>query len=580
MAEDSDNNVLRVEENSGKREIRVRRDHAQANYRIPKRKYKVGGKTVMRKETTTNDEKIADTCIELFQNSEIAQQFDYSTLHERALEALEPRFSKYGIVIQDGNTKTRNKEIEHLRQIAIDQWIREHIADEAGLIFEFDYDEFIEATGIVEAKRRVGRALEILSGAQSKSAYEWSQEIVNEDFSEINHEIVRVSVIPTISLVLDDEMGKKYKTIEDFAKAPIKNKKRHIKKIKLEINRTFLPNILGIGRDYTKAFRRDRLQFTSSAAYRLDILARSIEKVQHIQKFRRFTFESLKDKFGSDIAEYRFFKRLVLTPAVRDVNKYTELEVSFKEFRKNNTKAGPIEFIELIVKRKKSLENEKRFDTTPLAYYIASRMYFFGKEGIENLIGFAKHVEKTIDESNDEQDLVFAGRTVREWQIEADLAYQAENEIQGLIDKHPRFMKSNNLTYDNKKMCILKTSSEDQLFASEEYIVMADKKVTNPIQSLDYLNGIVENDMIEKAHVHDFIPFKFITIGGEWIDINSLSVYSTHKDLILKAIVNRKDDYFRFETNDKRDLFLSIMHREGFVEVTEEFRRMLKSLTK
>ena len=60
---------LNMEQSSGK--FRISNKQAQADYTLIKTKKNHNGKIVYKKSATTNDEKIADTCVEIFQNSSI-----------------------------------------------------------------------------------------------------------------------------------------------------------------------------------------------------------------------------------------------------------------------------------------------------------------------------------------------------------------------------------------------------------------------------------------------------------------------------------------------------------------------------
>lgn len=58
-------------------------------------------------ESTINDKRIEDTCIEIFQAKEISNRIDYQTLQNQASKKLEPYFSEYGLVIDNANSKKK-----------------------------------------------------------------------------------------------------------------------------------------------------------------------------------------------------------------------------------------------------------------------------------------------------------------------------------------------------------------------------------------------------------------------------------------------------------------------------------------
>ena len=88
-----------------------------------------GGKKVMISESTINDKRIEDTCIEIFQAKEISNRIDYQTLQNQASKELEPYFSEYGLVIDNANSKKKNTDIVEMQNIAVDAYIKKTIAE-------------------------------------------------------------------------------------------------------------------------------------------------------------------------------------------------------------------------------------------------------------------------------------------------------------------------------------------------------------------------------------------------------------------------------------------------------------------
>lgn len=125
------------------------------------------------------------------------------------------------------------------------------------LKFETDFDN-IEKTGVETAKYKTHYALKMLKDIQNKASYEYKVPILNDDFSEDQiYEFKSVAAIPEITLVLDEEMGEKYKTLTEFAEADIKNKA--YQKISFEISKSYLSAVIGLGKDYTNLNRKKEL---------------------------------------------------------------------------------------------------------------------------------------------------------------------------------------------------------------------------------------------------------------------------------------------------------------------------------
>ena len=561
--------------------IKFPRNQAQADYKISKKKIiRKDGTVFYKKTTTTNDEKISDACIQIFQQSNLAKDFDYDILRTKAENELHPKFKNYNLIVDENKTKKDIKEIEKKQEIAIGQYIRNYIENNLDLTFEVDFNKFIDMTGIKSASR-VGNALKMLDEVQNKSSYEWRQPIINEDFSEINYELVKVSTIPMITLILDEEMGEKFETIGEYANSDIKNKKAHIKGIKFDINKSYLSSVLGLGRDYTSTNRKDRNNFSSSYSYRLDILIRSIEKVQHIPSFNRFTFEQIQKKFGTQFKEYRDFKRRVLNPAIKDINEYTLLNVELIEHRENNARNKELDALSFRIFRKISDDKNTKFGIEKTAYYIASRLFYFTNQKIDNLLGFAKHVEKSFNSL----DLVlYDNKYINEWRIECEKAIEAENELIKFVDSNRKVMTSLGLIYDDKRMCIVKQSyiNEDgdehsNIQSKISLITTANYRVENPMTSLLYLNDVVEQEGSATVAIVDYLPFSIANSTG-WVEIKDVKDYLKYEETIKTYIIDKKINYFKFEVDIFEEIFHTNIMRGNFKEINEEFRNMLNKI--
>ncbi len=559
--------------------IKFPRSQAQADYKISKKKItRKDGTVFYKKTTTTNDEKISDACIQIFQQSTLAKEFDYDTLRIRAEEYLLPRFKKHDMIIDNSKTKKEIKEIEKKQEIAIAQFIRNHIENNLDLTFEVDFDKFIEMTGVKSASR-IGNALSMLEEVQVKASYEYKTPTISDDFSTIEYELTKVSTIPRISLILDEEMGEKFDTISDYATSSIRNKKKHIKGIKFDINKSYLSSVLGLGRDYTSTNRKDRNKFNSSYSYRLDILIKSIEKVQHIEKFNFFSYEEIQKKFGTQFKEYRDFKRRVIVPSIKDINEYTNLMVELIEHRTGRVFKG----LSFKIIRKLSNDGSKKFGIEKTAYYIASRLFYFTNQKIDNLLAFAKHIEKSF---NNTLDLViYDGKYLQEWKVESEEAFKAEIEIIDFMEKHKKTMHTRGLEYDEKRMCIIEkyvdvSNDEGNKEPKEKIriITNGEFRVENPIASLKFLHEVLKKEGDYNISIVDYLPFEIATSNG-WVKIAKIQEYLNYEDQIKLYIYERKLTYFKFESNIFEELFFTNIVRGNFKEVGEDFIKMIRSLS-
>lgn len=561
--------------------IKFPRSQAQADYKITKKKVvRKDGTFFYKKTTTTNDEKIADACVQIFQKSSLATEFDYDVLREKAEKNLNPKFAEHNLIVEPEMTSKQKQEIEKKREIAISQFIRNHIENNLDLTFEVDFDKFVDMTGIKSAQR-IGNALKMLEEVQTKASYEYKTPIISDDFSTIEYELTKVSTIPRISLILDEEMGEKYNTIGEYAESDVKNKKKHIRGIKFDINKSYLSSVLGLGRDYTSTDRKDRNNFNSSYSYRLDILLKSIEKVQHIPKFNRFTFDEIQKKFGTQFKDYRNFKRRVLVPAMNDINEYTNLNVELIEYRESKE----IETISFKISRKLAYDKKTKFGVDTTAFYIASRLFYFTKQKIDNLLAFAKHIEKSFNSL----DLVmYDNKYISEWKVETDRAIEAELEIINFIDNHEKLLKQKGIIYDEKRMCIVEKYVESADPENFDYtpvekiklIVTPDYKITDPITSLQYLYEIIKTEGETITSIVDYLPFE-IAVSTGWKRIDTITDYVKYEENIKFLIYEKKVEYFRFDKDAMLDeLFFTNIMRGNFKEINTDFRNMVRKLGK
>jgi hypothetical protein len=564
-------------------EIKFPRSQAQADYKIEKKEVRRKDGTVFyKKVTTTNDEKISDACVQIFQQSSLAQDFDYKLLREKAEKVLFPKFEEHGLIQDETCTKKDLNEIEKKQEIAISQYIRNYIENNLDLTFEVGFDEFLEMTGVKSAKR-IGNALRMLDEVQNKAVYEYKVPVISEDFKEVSYELTKVSTIPRISLILDEEMGEKYDTIGDYAQSDIKNKKKHIKGIKFDINKSYLSSVLGLGRDYTSTNRKDRNNFNSSYSYRLDILLKSIEQVQHMPKFNFYTFKEIQKKFGTNFKQYRDFKRRVLNPAIKDINDFTPLNVELVEVRENNARNKEIDGIKFRITRKLCDDKKTKFGIDKTAFYIASRLFYFSNQKIDNLLGFARHIEKSF---NSLDIVLYDNKYIAEWKVESEEAIKAEIEIIKFMDNNKRLCHENGLFYDEKRMCvvqkIIENINEDGLTVPKETIKLlntADYKVENPMTSIKYLYELVEKSGSTVYSITDFIPFYVATNSG-WKEIKDSQTFQENKTYIVECMKNKKLDFFRLDNDMLQEIFLTNIVRDSFKEVNDDIREVVNNLNK
>ena len=88
----------------------------------------------------------------------------------------------------------------------------------------------------------------------------------------------------------------------------------------------------------------------------------------------------------------------------------------------NNARNKELDALSFRIFRKISDDKNTKFGIEKTAYYIASRLFYFTNQKIDNLLGFAKHVEKSFNSL----DLVlYDNKYINEWRIECEKAIEA-----------------------------------------------------------------------------------------------------------------------------------------------------------
>lgn len=566
--------------------IKVSRFMAQADFEIEtKDTIDKNGKRKTKKTATPNDEKIADTCIEIFQQSDWDKKLNYEDLREKALEILKDRFIEAELILTDKTTSDEALEISKRKEIAISQTIREIIKRSVNTEIEYPFNEFIERTGIKSAAAKLNYALKLLDDLQGKSFYQWKQPVLSKNLIELTYELVKVSQIPTIKIVLTEEGGNIFDSFTEFKNSKMTNKRKYIKAIKFDINNSFVPYLIGLGKDYTKLFRKERNKFSSSYAFKLDMYLKSIFKVQHIDALNKFTFEDLQKKFGTEYPLYKNFKEFVLKPALKDLNEHTNYNVELIEKRENNNPRGALKYVRFRIKPKVIKIDDKKFGVNPVAYYVSSRLFYFSNQKIKNIQAFARGIERDLKRNEEEGllDLVIYGdKYISQWEKEAIKAIKIERELLKLLNKHTRFLSQHGIYYDESRMCIMeeyiKYNNEKNLDEKQKRLfIYLGKKITNPMESIEYINQLVENEITHKANIFDYIPFEFYASNGK-ILVEDIKTYQKYEDQIKRLIVEKKISFFNIP-EITREIFNRNVMRENFLQIDNDFKDLVRKLS-
>ena len=158
---------------------------------------------------------------------------------------------------------------------------------------------------------------------------------------------------------IEDEKGEA-ETLIRWIEEPTIRKNSGI--VEVQLNKYLKPYLLQLKKNFTSYELIYTLRFRSKYSIRLYELACSV--VFHpLQEYRkRYTVEELKKRLGAEnYTDYRKFRVKALDVAVREINEYSDKNISYNQI---SSKGRKIEAIEIVITSKNSIEAAKiRSDT-------------------------------------------------------------------------------------------------------------------------------------------------------------------------------------------------------------------------
>jgi len=329
--------------------------------------------------------------------------------------------------------------------------------------------------------------------------------------------------------------------------------------------------------------------------------------------------------FGTNYARTNHFLKDVLRPSIEEINNLSELKVEIIPHKES------IKIIAVSFKISTNYENVRvlREGVSNVAYYIASRLYYFSNEKIDSIIGFANHIDKVIYNSTRTSKgtikEVYGRREMQEWEKESNDATIAEKELRTLLSEHSSFFEDEDVFYDSGRMCLMKkalvsssldysvpnlfsdsqskellNNDEDEDEKKEEglkkeetvYIHNEEKqRVDNPILSLAYAKSLLEKNLVGKnlsvqkevKSIYDYLPFKILlednTVNkSSWIIIDNEEKFDKYSELIKILLFSKRVNFFSFESEFVREQFVSDVVSENLIEIKELLKEKMKSI--
>ena len=189
---------------------------------------------------------------------------------------------------------------------------------------------------------------------------------------EKDYKVIRNSLEKLMSRVITIETDKGFELYQWFAKAKYNKGDEYIE---VQFHPDLKPYLLELKKRFTKIPLKNVLQLRSKYAIRLYELLKRYEDTG----FRTDYLPELRKKLGVEDNEYpRFFdfERYVLKPAVKEINKKTDLEVSYTK-KKTGRRITHIEF-------KFKSKNAKQGDITQTTKSLPQSVDIQGQKQVKN----------------------------------------------------------------------------------------------------------------------------------------------------------------------------------------------------
>ena len=137
------------------------------------------------------------------------------------------------------------------------------------------------------------------------------------------------------------------------------------KELEITCNYDIMPYLFELQKSYTSYKILNIVKLNSVQKIRLYEIMKQYEKIGQV----RFDIMDLQEMLCSKVQEFRFFRRDILTPAIRDINQYTDIQVSYEK----NLSCRKVVALTFTIDKKKifSADNvdEQSADTTIQSLY-------------------------------------------------------------------------------------------------------------------------------------------------------------------------------------------------------------------
>lgn len=465
--------------------------HARGEFTFEKKEVIRGGERRKMNAFTVNAAKVSDYTTHVLQKA-FKGKLNYQEIRARTEDLLKETFIEYKLLDFDPANKAQAERNRRMMNIMIDEKVKELIRDivKDECIIKIPFEEFFKNLNISSLYKgdniRFDRAVELVLEVQSKSYCDYRGKRVIEDetgkLEEISY-VGKSALVPSIEFEFDSEIGEINK-IEDLIASKKRNKAKYIKSVVLKFDPDTFALLALPGREYVLASRETRSSFESIHTFRLDLLVRSIEKIQHYTSLNRYTLDHLNRLFGVSYSNFSFFKKRVLDPACEELNRCEDLHVEYNSFKKGNR----FDYISFVITRKNKALLGGEYREFDLPYYIAVQHFYFDEyingEVSSSFMEHYHEIKFYTDKFEKNKNFSYGGeetndKTLLEWEKEYLEASEAYKELVMIIGKDPGWFNERNLVLSPEKLCLVDKDTGD---VHEPYKGLL--AISNPIKSL------------------------------------------------------------------------------------------------
>lgn len=423
--------------------IKYPNSHAQGFFTYEKKLIAKNGEVKKVNAFTVTAARISDLSLKYLQKG-FAKEIDYQGIRAKIEKELHPFFEEHGLLEIKRRTTAQLQNQTRMINTKIEEEINKYIAKEMEdkRVVKIEFQEFLEKLSFISPSLfyrggapRFDRLMDVLEGIQRSSACEYHTKrvILEDDELKMIDVVGRSVMVPTIEYEIDEAMG--VHSIRELKESGKKNKAKYIKNIVLRFSPETFSMLVSPGREFTSAPLEIREGFKTIYGFRLDMLVRSIEKIQHYDKVNMYPLEKLNKIFGVNYIRFNAFYKRVLEPALEDINSAKDIRVGIKKEMNGNKVA----FIKFTIERDTELSNSSNvgYSDITMSYYIAVQ-HFFSNTYIENIKinvfeVYHRHIEEFLERTPN-KSLSFGGvetkdKSIQEWEREYNQAIKDWDEL-------------------------------------------------------------------------------------------------------------------------------------------------------